>query len=104
MTPSGIEKGPDVTGTRLATGNSTVGGDRERPAVAANCNECNEALDAAREALAVARRIAMVADKAILNGDLHRARAALRDLQAHDPGRGDGGEVHSAHGHSSQDR
>lgn len=72
--------------------------------MAADCNECNEALDAAREALAVARRLAMVADNAIMNGDLHRARAALRDLQAHHPDIGEGGEVHSAYGPSSQDR
>ena len=44
------------------------------------CHECSEALDAAREAVTVARRLAMVADNAILNGDFQRARAALRDL------------------------
>jgi hypothetical protein len=49
--------------------------------VTAECNECNEALDAARQAVAAARRLAMVADNAIANGDLRRARAALRDLQ-----------------------
>jgi len=41
--------------------------------VAADCNECNEALDAAREALAVAGRLATVAGNAILNGDLSTA-------------------------------
>jgi hypothetical protein len=38
----------------------------------------NEALDEVREAVTVARRLAMVA---ILNRDLLRARVALRDLQ-----------------------
>ena len=45
-----------------------------------DCNECNEALGAAQGAVMVARRLAMVADNAIVNGDLRRARAALRDL------------------------
>ena len=72
--------------------------------MAADCNECNEALDAAREALAVARRLATVADNAILNGDLHRARAALQNLQGCHTGMRDEIEVHSAHGSTSQDR
>jgi endonuclease/exonuclease/phosphatase (EEP) superfamily protein YafD len=67
-------------------------------------NECNEALDAAREALAVARRLATVVDNAILNGDLNRARAALQNLQACHTGMRDEIEVHSAHGSTSQDR
>jgi hypothetical protein len=49
--------------------------------VAAECNECNESLDAVRAVLAAARRHAMVADNAIINGDLHRARTALRGLR-----------------------
>jgi len=53
--------------------------------VAVECNGCNEALDAARKVVLSARRLARVADNAIANGDLHRARAALRDLQAHHP-------------------
>lgn len=62
------------------TGPSTEGSDGERLAVTSECHECSEALDAAREAVTVARRLAMVADNAILNGDFQRARAALRDL------------------------
>jgi hypothetical protein len=81
VTPSGIGGGPNVTGTRSVTGPATGGGAGERLAVASDCHGCNEALDAAREAVAVARRLAMVADNAILNGDLQRARAALRDFQ-----------------------
>ena len=38
------------------------------------CNECNEALDDAR-------RLAMVAMSALMNGDSHRTRNALRQLQ-----------------------
>jgi hypothetical protein len=49
--------------------------------VAAECNECNEALDAVRGALDAACRLANVADNAIVNGDLQRARAALLDLR-----------------------
>ena len=64
VTPSGLERGPNITGTRLAK----------------------------------------VADNAIVNGDLQRARSALRDLQAHHPDMGEGDEVHWAHGPSSQDR
>ena len=36
----------------------------------------------ARDALAKARRLALVVQNALLNGDLQRARAALRDLHA----------------------
>jgi len=104
VTPSGLERGPNVAGTGPTTHASTEGGDGERRAVAADCNECDEALDAAREALAVAQRLATVADNAILNGDLHRARAALQNLQACHTGMRDEGEVHSAHGSASQDR
>jgi hypothetical protein len=44
------------------------------------CNECNEALDAARAGLTAARRLALVAENALLNGDLRRAQAALQDF------------------------
>jgi hypothetical protein len=81
VTPSGIEKGPDVAGDRRGTGIPTEGGDRARSAVASDCNECNEALDAARKCAAAALRLAMVADNAIVNGDLKRARVALSDIQ-----------------------
>jgi len=33
-------------------------------------SECNEALDAARAALTTARRLALVAESALVNGDL----------------------------------
>jgi hypothetical protein len=58
----------------------TEGGALERPAVAFDCNECNEALSAARTALAAARRLALVAENALFNGDLPRARTALQNL------------------------
>jgi hypothetical protein len=80
VTPSGIGGRRDVTGPRLVTGPPTEGSDAERLAVTPECHECSEALDAVREAVTVARRLAMVADNAILNGDFQRARAALRDL------------------------
>jgi hypothetical protein len=52
-----------------------------RPEGAARCNECNEALQAARDALAVARRLSQVAKNAVLSGDLKRACSALQALQ-----------------------
>jgi hypothetical protein len=58
----------------------TERGDRKRPLATSGCNECNEALDAARTAIAVARRLALVAKNALINGDAQRAHAALRDL------------------------
>jgi hypothetical protein len=81
VTPSGLEKGPIVTGDRRETGVPTEGGDRGRPAVAPECNDCNEALEAARKSVTAALRLAMVADNAIVNGDVKRARVALSDLQ-----------------------
>jgi len=45
------------------------------------CNECNEALKMARDAVAMARRLALVAENALVNGDLRRVRSVLRDLQ-----------------------
>ena len=73
VTPSGIEVGPNVTETRRRTGASTEAGAVERPAAMSECNECNEALTAAR-------RLALVAENAVANGDLRRAQAALRNL------------------------
>ena len=81
MTPSGIEAGPNVTGERRSTGTSTEGGAAERPEVTLDCNECNEALQTARDVMAMTRRLALVAENALLNGDLQRARLALVDLQ-----------------------
>jgi len=80
VTPSGIEKGPDVAGDRGGTGVPTEGSGQRRLAATAECNECNEALDAAREMAMAARRLAMVAHNALLNGDLQRARSALHEL------------------------
>jgi hypothetical protein len=80
VTPSGIEGGRNVTGTRGKTGVSTEWDAGRRPEATSECNECNEALDAARDAIEAARRLALVADNAIVNGDLERAREALRDL------------------------
>jgi hypothetical protein len=45
-----------------------------------HCNECNERLDAARAAITAARRLALVAQNALTNGDVQRARVALRDI------------------------
>jgi len=39
-------------------------------------------LQTARDAIATMRRLALVAENALLNGDLQRARLALVDLQA----------------------
>ena len=52
----------------------------ERVPVTFDCNECNEALDAVRAALAAARRLALVAENALANGDLGRAQTALRNI------------------------
>ncbi len=52
-----------------------------RPEATFGCNECNEALDMARGVLAKARRLALVAQSALLNGDLQRACSVLRNLQ-----------------------
>ena len=82
MTPSGIEAGPNITGTRRVTGVSTEGAAGERLAATADCNDCNEALRMARDALAMARRLALVAENALLNGDLQRACTAIRDLSS----------------------
>jgi hypothetical protein len=81
VTPSGIEAGRNVAGTRRETGVSTEGDAGRWPEVTAECNECNEALETARTAVKKARRLAIVAENALLNGDLQRARSALRDLE-----------------------
>jgi len=59
-----------------------------RPEATSGCNECNEALEAARNSLAAVRRFAVVAESALANGDGRRALAALHDL--HDVARLDG--------------
>jgi hypothetical protein len=95
VTPSGLENGPNVTETHLVMATPTEKPGGGRPEEAAGCNECNEALGVAREVVLVARRLAMVADNAVVNGDLKRACAALRDLletltaSASDSDRGD---------------
>ena len=80
MTPSGIEAGPNVTETRPMTGVPTAGAALERPAVTPDCNEWNEALDAARAAIEAMRHLALIAQNALGNGDLQRAWTAVRDL------------------------
>jgi hypothetical protein len=45
-----------------------------RHEVTFGCNECNEALNGVRAALATVRRLALVAQNALANGDLARAR------------------------------
>jgi len=72
--------GPNVTGERRTTGASTGGAALERPAVTFDCNDCNETLDVARATLTAARRLALVAENALVNGDLRRARTAVRNL------------------------
>ena len=51
VTRPGIEAGPNVTRRRSVTLAPTEGTARERSAVTLDCNECNEALDAARAAM-----------------------------------------------------
>ena len=53
----------------------------DRPEATVRCNECNDALEMARDAVAMARRFAFVAQNALLNGDLQRACSVLRDLE-----------------------
>lgn len=82
VTRPGIEGGRNVTGRRLVTVAPTEGTVQARPEVTLGCNECNEALEAARAAITAARRLALVATNALLNGDLQRAQGALLDIQA----------------------
>jgi hypothetical protein len=51
-----------------------------RPEATSGCNECNEALEKARKAIAGARRLTLIAQNALMNGDVQRAHAALREL------------------------
>jgi len=80
VTRPGIEAGPNVTGRRAVTVAPTEATARARPDETFGCNECNEALNAVRAALTAARRLALIADNALVNGDLVRARSALHDL------------------------
>ena len=80
MTRPGIEAGPNVTKRRSVTVASREGSAVERPEAMLRCNECNDALETERAALAMARRLALVAQNALLNGDLRRVGALLRDL------------------------
>ena len=80
MTRPGIEGGRNATKRRSVTVGPTNGGALERSAVTLGCNECNEALDAARAAMSAARRLALVVENALDNGDLQRVRTALRNL------------------------
>lgn len=52
----------------------------ERPAAMSECNECNEALAEARRVIAEQRRLAMIAEQAIVKRDLTGARSTLRAL------------------------
>jgi hypothetical protein len=74
VTPSGIEAGPNGTGSRWVTCSSTAIAALQRPAVTFDCNDCNEVLNAVRAALTVARRLALVAENALVNGDLRGAQ------------------------------
>jgi hypothetical protein len=49
----------------------------ERPAVTSEWNECNDTL----EVLAVVRRLTLVAENALVSGDLFRLRTALSDIR-----------------------
>jgi hypothetical protein len=82
VTPSGLEKGRNITGSRSVTVSPREPGAVERPAVTFECNECNEALDGTREVIRDARRLAMVAMNALLNGDPQCARRMLDQLQS----------------------
>ena len=46
-----------------------------------HCNECNEALDATRATVRNASHLVFVAENALANGDVTRARAALGELK-----------------------
>jgi hypothetical protein len=81
VTPSGIEGGPNIAERRRRTALPTEPPAVVRPEATSGCNECNEALDMARDVLAKARRLALVVQNALLNADLQRAFSVLRDLQ-----------------------
>jgi hypothetical protein len=80
VTPSGIETGRKFTGQRAVTASPTEPGAVERRAATFECNECNEAADAARARIGNARRLAFAAKHALENGDISRAKAALREV------------------------
>jgi hypothetical protein len=82
MTRPGIEAGPDVTERRRRTALPTEPPAVVRPEATSGCNECNEALDMARDVLAKARRLALVVQNALLNADLQRTCSVLRDRVA----------------------
>ena len=81
MTRPGIEGGRNVTKRRSVTVAPTEGSALKRPDGTSGCNECNEALDMARDVLVKVRRLALVLQNALLNADLQRACSVLRDLQ-----------------------
>jgi hypothetical protein len=81
MTRPGIEGGPNTTQRRRRTALPTEQPAVVRPEATSGCNECNEALDRARDVLANVRRLALVVENALLNADLQRACSVLRDLQ-----------------------
>lgn len=77
----GWPQGRDEKG--VGTSPETAGGRRYRSG--------NEAQDAAGKALAAARRLARVADNAIVNGDVHPSPdRALRDPSRFGAGKGEG--------------
>ncbi len=78
--PIGNRSGSEGHGSAREDGGVDEGGAGGAPAATAPCNECNEALGAVRTALATARHLALVAENALVNGDLRRAQAALRNL------------------------
>jgi hypothetical protein len=82
VTRPGIEGGRNVTGRRRRTALPAEPPAVVRPEATSGCNECNEALEGARNSLASERRFALVAENALVNGDCPRALAALRDLHA----------------------
>jgi hypothetical protein len=82
VTPSGLEKGRNVTEARAVTHLPTEPSAVERHAVARRCNECNDTLAGAREVIGTARRLAIVAMSAVMNGDPHRTRDVLDQLQS----------------------
>jgi hypothetical protein len=73
VAPSEIEAGRNVAGRRSITGTSPDGAALERPAAMPDCNGCNKALDAALSAITAARHLALVAQNALINGDVRRA-------------------------------
>ena len=92
MTRPGIEGGRNATKRRSVTPVPAEDRGEERPGATSGCNECSEALEAADGAVRIARRLAMVAMSAVVNGDVQRARIALEDLLSsttpHDDRRG----------------